>query len=77
MTRTALVAAIAAVLSLGIASTGAAQTADDALARLQWLTGCWAGTAGSDGVEENWMPLSVQRIRFGFSSLGSLMSNAI
>ena len=57
MTRTARVAAIAAVLSLGIASTGAAQMDDGGLARLQWLAGCWAGTAGSDAVEENWMPL--------------------
>lgn len=57
MRRPARGAAIAAVLTVALASSGAAQTGGSALARLQWLTGCWAGTAGSDAVEENWMPL--------------------
>jgi hypothetical protein len=53
----------AALLAMAVscaAPAGAQQpqaSASAGPAQLQWLTGCWAGAAGAETVEENWMPL--------------------
>ena len=58
MRRPARYAAALLCASLAWAApAGAQQTDASALARVGWLTGCWAGSAGTEAVEEHWLPL--------------------
>lgn len=62
MMRSTTVVALAVAL-LATAPTAEAQSAPAGrdtvtpLVQVSWLTGCWAGSVGSERVEENWMPL--------------------
>lgn len=58
MTRSAWCAAALLCASIAWSAPAGAQQADSgALARVGWLTGCWVGSAGSQAVEEHWLPL--------------------
>lgn len=58
MTRPAWCATALLGASIAWSVPAGAQQADSlALARVEWLTGCWAGSAGSQAVEEHWLPL--------------------
>lgn len=57
MTTGHRIAGAVLVMAAMAAAPARGQESEPAISKVAWLTGCWAGTAGSEQVEENWMPL--------------------